>query len=386
MFSLFAGKEKEKLTLIFDIQSSVVRGALVQGLHKGTPSILHSCIIHVPFRSNSGSSYLIKRTMKAVSDVLEDAHGYISGLDKNIYSKKLDAIHFVLSSPWVTSQARVVSIQKGEEIEVSQKTIQQIVDEERVKAVSDASLLAVVEEKVFDVRLNGYSVSNWQDKSAKDIEVSYTSSYANKSVTEKFKSSCYNYISKSDIHFHSSLLLQYMGLQNIYENTSDYCIVYLHGELTDTVVVRHGFPVFFGSFPFGVQTLIRKIAKNAKVDIGTAESMLALLIGDHTDVANFEATKTIIEDVTNGWRDELKKMLSKNVDTSSSNYDFIVSSRTHEDYFLLCVRQMYTKAHVQSLSSDMVQRKVPFSNKAEHIRLLALYAAALIDTQPIKQS
>jgi len=377
------GKEKEKLTLIFDIQSSVVRGALIQGMRSGTPNILHSCIIHVPYRPNSGSSYLIKRTLRAMSDVLDDAYRYIHKLDKKIFSKSLDEIHVVLSSPWITSQARIVSIEKDKEIKVYEENIQEIIDQQRKSIVDDTTSFTVIEEKVFDVRLNGYSITDWEEKTAKFLEISYTSSYANKNIVEKIQSICEHQVPKSRIHFHSSLLLQYLGMQNIYENTQNYVIVYLHGELTDTVVVKHGFPVFFGSYPFGVQTLIRKIAKNTKVDTGTAESMLSLLIGNHTDTANFESTKNIIEDITNGWKDDLKKMIDATISKDGAGYDMIVSSRTHEDYFLQCVRGTYERARVQSLSSSMISAKVPFSSEAEHIRLLALYASALSDIKTI---
>lgn len=383
MFSLFNRKEKEKLTLIFDIQSSVVRGALVSGMRGRRPSIIHSCIIHVPFRTSAGSSYLIKRTMKAVSDVLEDTHRFMHSLDKKIHDRSLSEVHFVLSSPWITSQAQVVSINKKHEVKVDEDIVQQIIDTQREKMDSDENILAVIEEKVFDVRLNGYSVEDWKDKDAENIEVSYTSSYANKHVVDKFADECVRFISKSHINFHSTLLLQYMGISNIYEHTHNYCIIYLHGELTDIVVVKNGFPIFFGSFPFGVLTLIRKIAKNTKTDTGTAESMLSLLIGNHTDTANFESTKNIIDEITNGWKGELKKMLFSNIGELGIGYDIIVSSRTHEDYFLSCIRSIYQKARVQSLSSDLVQEKVSFSNKGEHIRLLALYASALTDIKPI---
>jgi len=379
------GNKKEKITLILDIQSSVVRGALVGGIEKGTPAILHSCIVYVPFRADSGSSYLIKRTLDAVSHVLQDSKMFIDSLDKNIYSRKIIDLHFVLSSPWITSIAKVVSITEDEERNVDEKLIQKIIKDERMKSEDSESLLTAIEEKVFDVRLNGYSIGEWQEKDAKNIEVSYTSSYANKNIIEKFRSHCSNYISKSKIQFHSSLLLQYMGLQNIYLSTQNYCIVYLHGELTDTVLVRQGFPVFFGSFPFGVQTLIRKISKNAKVDDGTAESMLSLLVSNNIDSVGFEANIDIINDVTKGWKDNLIKILASEVSDKESKYDFIVVSRTHEDYFISIVRQIFSKARVQSLSSDLVQSKVPFTNNSDHIRLLALYASAISSMTPIKE-
>lgn len=379
------GGNKEKITLILDIQSSVVRGALVRGIEKGTPSILHSCIIHVPYRANSGSSYLIKKTVSSVSEVFDDAFRYISTLDKKVFADKLDSVHFALSSPWITSIARVVSIEEDSEVNIDKKLIQKIINTEREKIATDANILSVIEEKVFDVRLNGYSISDWEDKDAKDIEISYTSSYASQNVIDKLRDCCHHRISKSRIYFHSSLLLQYLGLQNIYDNTQNYCIVYLHGELTDTVVVRRGFPVFFGSFPFGVQTLIRKLAKNAKVEEGTAESMLSILTNNHADMANFESNQKIINEVNSGWQDQLKKILSSEIDTEILESDFIVSSRTHEDFFISSVRQIFTKARVQSLSSDLVQSKVPFSNDSDHIRLLALYASALTSVKTIKE-
>lgn len=371
------GGTKKDLTLIFDIQSSVVRGALVEDIHSN-PSIIHSCIIYVPHRPTVGGSYLIKRTLKAVSDVMEDMGRFISYLDKGHYEKKIQDIHFVLSSPWITSQAHTIAVKKDKEDTVDEGFIKEVMEEERKKMFKNDSSLVVIEEKVFDIRLNGYSIEEWKDKKANVIEASYTSSYASRMVIDKFRDSVEHFVHKSHIYFHSSLLLQYIGLKNIYNNEHmNYCIVYLHGELTDTVVVKNGSPTFFGSFPFGVQTLIRKIARNTKTDVGTAESMLSLFLGNHVDQENFASNAEIIKDVTNGWKKELTAILASQPEVNSSEFDIIVSSRTHEDYFISSIRQIYTKSRVQSLSTELVQSKVPFLNNVDHIRLLALYSSAI---------
>ncbi len=372
----FGGTRKD-LTLVFDIQSSVVRGALVEDIST-SPSIIHSCIIYVPHRPTVGGSYLIKRTLKAISDVMEDMNKFIFYLDKKIYEKKIRDVHFVLSSPWISSQAHLIKVGREKVDTIDEGFIKDVLAEERKKMFSNDSSLITIEEKVFDIRLNGYSVAEWKDRRASSIEASYTSSYASNNIIEKFKESVSHFVHKSHIFFHSSLLLQYVGLKNIYKNEhANYCIVYLHGELTDTVVVKNGSPIFFGSFPFGVQTLVRKIARNTKTDVGTAESMLSLFVGDHVDEKNFESNANIIKEVTSGWKKSLTDILASQPEVNSSDFDIIVSSRTHEDFFISSIRQIYTRSRVQSLSSELVQSKVPFLNNSEHIRLLALYASAI---------
>src|SRR5579872_6693627 len=108
--SLFSSKNPEKLILILDVQSSIVRGSLVLTKDGALPNVIFTYNANIPWKPHTDSSYLIKVTLKAVAETLDACVRslHLAHASEHI-PKKLTAIHFALSSPWIVSQAKTLT-------------------------------------------------------------------------------------------------------------------------------------------------------------------------------------------------------------------------------------------------------------------------------------
>ena len=207
---LFSGSQNE-LMLVIDVQSSIVRGSLVHVRAAAVPAILYSHDVMIPFKQGGGSTYLIQMALRAVEEIVQASRARIqSESNPDEIPKHISSVHYVLSSPWVVSQAKTLSMVFKEETMISRAYVSGMIWEERAKMTANAADdIRVIEEKVFDVRLNGYSVASWESRHTKELGISFVVSIAGGRMIDKFIESVSGLVRHTDhVFFHSSLFLQ----------------------------------------------------------------------------------------------------------------------------------------------------------------------------------
>lgn len=375
----FSGKPHEELILILEVQSAMARGSLAY-IRKGqSPHVVFTYLKNVPYKPGAGSAYLVKMTLRAlteiVSTLLEHHHAMAS---HGSLPKSISAVHYILSSPWMISQAKTVSVDFPKPTEITEEKVMEIIAAERAKlSVGPATQTEVVEEKIFDVSLNGYSVPSWQDKEARQLQVSFVVSVAGSNLTRRFRDVCAHAVRPAQVHFHSSLLLQNVGIQLLLPSHSSYVLVHIHGELTDVVVVEHHSCVFFGSYPEGVRTVIRKIARATKTDFEAADSLLTLHVGGSLDPAHQKSVGPIITEIARGWTSEFAKLFKVASFVRTLPSEAFIASRLHENLFIQSFKTAHPESRVQPLGIAELLQHVTFDRTAERFRIVGLYALAI---------
>ncbi len=380
----FSKKPAERLDLILDIQSSVVRGALMRVQAGAIPHIVWTKSIDVAYRAQGGSAYLIKMATRAVEDIAGAAHAYVKLThSKDALPRRISSIHCALSSPWIVSRARTVSQEFSKQTVINRARVAEIIKAERKELASgDEKGLSSIEEKIFEVRLNGYSVAEWEGAAAKSLEASFAVSLAGTRMIERFKEALRRANAREEAHFHSSLLLQYTGIGLAEPNNGPYVLVHVHGELTDLVVADSHSCVLFGSHPLGIRSAVRKIAHALKLTDGTADSLLSLHENGKLDTAHNQPAAKVLADVARGWRSECAKLLSL-VPSGRLPSSAIVLARTHEDFFSAALKEEPTSLHPRNLSADEFEKLVAFDPSAERLRTTALYAIAVTNLETL---
>ena len=378
MFS-FSKKSGGKLNLILDIKSSVVRGTLVLIRPDELPFVAWVSVLEIPYKNGSDSTYLLNETVKAIKKIAEEAHVY---LRKNSSSgnspKKISIIHMVLSSPWIISQARTIDQKFDNDIKISKNHIHDIVRNERAKLTENSSDLTGIEEKIFDVKLNGYSIPSWQGNTAKNLSVSFAISLASKKITQGFINACKEAgLHGSRIDFHSSLLLQHVGLSHILSIQDPYVLIHVHGELTDVVSATSQFCVLFGSYPIGIRAIVREIMNNINVSESAADSSLNLYETKQLDQLHGVSDIKVISDAVQSWKQGCENILTL-VPSEYQPLRAIISSRFHEKLFEDILSKMNTKIKVESLPIDKILSLVNFEQLVtERLRTTISYIIAL---------
>jgi hypothetical protein len=373
---------KDTLVLILDIQSSTVSGALVMPTTDGAQKIIFSHSVNIIGESKSDNARLIKSTLKAVRENTQAVNSYLHGQNFALkfpqVSKKISEVHYVLASPWIVSEAKVLSLKFEKDNEISKKYICDLIEKDRAAITSEISEpFRVIEQKIFDVRLNGYSVTVWENKKARALDVSFTISVAGTKMIQYFTDECTNMVSPHKIQFHSSLLLQYIGIENVLKHGPDYCLAHIHGDLTDVFIVKQNSCVFFGSFRFGIRTLINKIAKITNNHREAVDSLLTLYAGGKLDEAHNAKNIEVIDNMIGEWKNEFNKLLTESKIDFDHSLPIILNTISHEDCFVKVLKKLDPSVDITLLSTSDLLAHVIFGEQTQKGKLAALYAIAI---------
>jgi len=377
----FSSQKKPHLVLLLDIQSSVVRGALVYFKPSATPEFIYTHTAPITFKADVSSSHLVQVTLEAVNQtidvILRELSLRNSSLVPGTLPHTIGAVHYILSSPWIISQAKTLEISFPKEIKLTKHSLQPAITEERNKITgNEADQLSVIEEKVFDIRVSGYSVPNWEGRKAKQVDISFVVSVAGSRVIERLREAVRR-VTNTHIEFHSSLLLQTIGIQKVLPHHSSYSLIHVHGELTDVVIIHKHSCIFFGSFPLGVYGLIRKLSKATKTDIHTAQSLLTLYMDGHLDPSHAASTQKIINEVSHLWMSELEKLLVQAGLSTPLPPETIISARSHDDYFMHILKKAKPASRPALLTFEDIQHHIHFARHTERLRILGLCALGI---------
>lgn len=380
MFS--SHKAKSEIDLILDVESCIVRGSLVIFDKVDIPKIIFSFTSDVICTSGASDSVLIKATLQSIREVLKATIHFLRTKDNfrqyPDIKRKIRIVHYVLSSPWIVSEAKVLSKTFDRPTEISSKYIADLIYSEQKKLSANSTApLKVIEQKIFEVKLNGYPVTDWEKRKAENIEVSFNVSMAGSAMIDYFVDSCKHFLRGHKVAFHSSLLLQYIGIENVLDPGQNYCLIHVHGDETDISIIKQKSCIFFGSNSFGVRSLIDSISKKIGSGKQTADSMIILYTGNKLDNIHSKSSIEIIEKSAKEWFDNVNLLVEKQGLTLKYPISIIVTAWAHDDFFCKIIKKFDPDLSVYALSIEDLTDKVYFSNSVERRRLVALHSIAI---------
>lgn len=377
---MFLSKQKDKVNLLINIQSSLVRVALVRITTGALPQIFYIHDEDIPFRVNPNTSYLIKVTLKAVKEavnaVSEELH--VKCRNDVTLDKKISEIHFILAAPWIISHTKTINQKFEKKTTIDKGLIKDILNKQREEYISAKDdKLQIVEEKIFDIALNGYTVVDWEGKSAETLRITFTNSVAGSGMIERFKTICTNTLRFHSIDFHSSLLLEYIGIQSVFPHKEDFVLIHAHGELTDIVVIEKKTCMLFCTLPRGSDSVVRSLSHSLGVKEQVADSMLTMYLDEDIEGSKEKKAAKAIDDLTNQWIGDLVKLLKQSNFDSRLPQSVIITARAHEDFFVNSFKREYPMSVIEPFDVDMMRAKVIYSPKVPNLRHLGLYVIAL---------
>jgi len=292
---------KEQSYLLFDIGSGSVGGGVVV-ISGGKPKIVYTNREQFLFEKEINHKKLFANMLRALEKSVNDIQK--NGLSHLTFTafgnRNVKDIFCVMSVPWCLSRTKILKIKKEEPLMVTPNLLEQIAEDEEVELDKDAptigdglyegkAKLCAVEKKLIKVLLNGYESSLPVYKKVSNLELSLFLSV----TTEEIKEAVERTIAKvfghhRQIEFNSFTLTSYIVLRDSFPNKQDFVFMDISGEMTELVFVRHQVILEIASFPFGRNTLIRRLAQVLKIEPALAESSLALRLSGKTE----EALKT----------------------------------------------------------------------------------------------
>lgn len=326
MFSLFSHKTKGKRNIIFDVQSGLVRVALVEFFDDREPVILHTITKAMADTVNSISGdRMMQKILKVTREMAEQ-------IAKETKHHHVNSVQYALSSPWIVTELKTIKVKYEKKVEVNKKLIEKIIKEDAEKSKSGEGLVPI-EQNIFEIRLNGYVVNLYEGRSVYSIDISLSTSYSIKIFIDELHRAVERSIRAPSHVCHSALLLQYRGLSAVIGSKQEYIYIHIHSEITDVIIVKDGLCKHISSYPFGVTTLVRKMSHATREDMDHNNSLLALYEkGELSETEKVRANR-IIEPLLNAWSILCVKSFSDTFDPLHIPRTVYISAHSHFDIF-----------------------------------------------------
>ena len=317
-------------SLIIEIQSGIVKGSLIfKKKDSENPQITFTTIKIIQRKEHTEGAYLIKLMLKAVAEVAEEI---------SHKTNHLKSIHYVFSSPWVVSHLKTVKVDFEKDTEITEKTVNEIIDKDYKDLISNSTDLVCIDRKVYEIKLNGYVVTNYKKRKAKNLQMSFAYTVGSTATLKKVHAVFSHFISaKIEIDQPASLLL------SLAMHSSDYILLDIHGELTDVVIVKMGLPFYTYSFDYGISTLSRKLQSTMKNSANTVDSMLSLLYASKLEENEEKRLSKIIEPIISGWYAGFRKSLES------------LNDRFHIDFHMPRTLYLFANEHSEVFRKALVE-------------------------------
>lgn len=379
----FSKKVEQQLILILDVESTLVGGSLVVVSPDSLPRIIFSHTANITFDPGMDNNKLIKATLASINEVIQTANASLHARKRaeNLLPipKKITSVHYVLSSPWIISEAKVMKLGFEKEKTITRKFISDLVNDDRSKITSTKKeeSLEVIEQKIFDVRLNGYSVADWEDKTTRSLEVAFTVSVAGSKMIELFIDAVKPLVYQSKVHFHSSLLLQYITIEKVLSFGPNYCLVHAHGDYTDIFIVHEKSCVYFGSYPVGIRTILAMLAAKTNNHEQALDSLISLYMNDKLDDVNYKKICEAIGGVVVDWVGGLKALLDQSKVEMKPSTSMVLNSLFYESCLLRVLQETSPQAMISTLPIEGLLPHVAVEDFVEKNRLQILQSIAI---------
>lgn len=270
--NLFSSGANGKKFLMLDIASDSVGVGVVAVFENVKPTLLFTARAPISLAPRLEPRHFFSATLHALSDLCARA----STLHRTEIANA-QTVHIFLNAPWVVSKTRSVRVDFPELIILTPDTLAAVIHEAE-KGMSDnfraahreiAEAVRVVEKKITEFRVNGYSVTSALGKEARTLELSLLESFAPENAVTRF-GNILDALSHAPREWHGTSAAVSGALSVSTHTEEDALTVCAGGEATELCIERGGILQEVISVPFGIRTAAR-----AACDTGTFSSMVS---------------------------------------------------------------------------------------------------------------
>jgi len=317
----FTKKTNEELSIILEIGSGSIGGAIIKLSNKEQPEIYYSIRKQISLDNAISSENLNRQMIKVLNIVCENLQK--DGLKHLDFihdgSKKINNLHFVLSSPWIVSQTKTAFYKKELPFKVTDSLMKEIIQTqedvvdkiavEQFAQLNPNSIGIVFEKKIVQVKLNGYKITNPINKIAPTIDLAMVISVAPQSFLQTIEKEVSKYFNYSKPTYNSFTLASFSMLSDLYPEKEDYMFLDLSSEISEISLIRDGVLIGETSFPIGRNNFVRKIAAASNVSVEEAFSLLRSYHSNHLDQANIKLVEDSLDVSMQEWKSGLHQSL-----------------------------------------------------------------------------
>lgn len=315
-FSLFRRAARGEISLVFDVGSDTVGGALVEFASGVKPRVLYATREQITFQKNLEPGRFLELMHKTFEDAVLHIEKYgMLHVSRGGRRAAIANALCTLSSPWHASRVKTIRLKEEKPVTVTSRLIKTLLEKEAADAAGEFSKdkeasVALIERQVVECLLNGYPTGKPIGKRAGEVEISLFLSFAPQILIDRIGRTLEKHFGLSRVEFRSFLLTSFVVLRDLLEKngrSEPFLLFHVGGELTEISLIEKGVIVETVSFPLGHNFLIRNIA--AATNDAPAH-VAAGLLKLYAKSGGSGAAKAAVEQAERDWLALLKETFS----------------------------------------------------------------------------
>jgi len=230
-----------------------------------------------------------------------------------------------LSSPFFISQTRIINYEGEKPFTVSDNLIQSLIKAETDKVMMTANQIfpihesdkhEIIENRILQVKLNGYETKEPVGKTAKNMIISQFISVGPGSLMDKQEEIIKGEIANAKVSFHTFSLTAYQTFSRLIDKKyRNFILIDTGGEITDILVVADGLLAEHLSFSKGKNYLIREMAKRMGTVFAEASSALDVYQNGQASPVLKNRIEGSLNEIKKDWLVSFKEAISRITET-----------------------------------------------------------------------
>ena len=278
----------------------------------GTKEISSSTHSRLPLLESPDFKHIERHTKKAIRELSEELY-------KNYPAFKPGVVFVVVSSPWYSSETKVVKVSRKDPFVITKDLLEGVMADEVelfLKKIGKNSSAAAEEMEILDKEImrfvvNGYPIKNPLKKTTSELSFSIYLSAVKKNFLNNLQETLSHFFGSAEIKIVSEPFALYKILSEMVNSEEGFLVVDVGGEVTEVYLIRNGILEDVKNFSWGENLVVRRLASSMKVELGEALSFFKADNSGDLKEGMSEKIAPAVEGVCTEWQNFLSESLSE---------------------------------------------------------------------------
>lgn len=373
--------------VLIDISSGSVGVAIVESFRSNPlPKILYE--YRTPIRTSAKTATDILSNTRKIREALLTSLLTISdegrmALKEARESARIDTIFLTCSAPWAYTVARQAHYTAEHSFKITKSLIESLIKDAEhdiiahIQSKGDGhdSNFEIVENATIDITVNDYMVDQPLGLKGSSLALTHIAGLLPKEILETIYDVQDKIFPDTNVRAHTSMLVTYCILRDIFPRVHDACIIDVTGETTEVGIIEHNLLLDNVYVQEGIHSILRALnTKNMQPLVDMEREMQLIMKGEEKESAELlqciEAYKTSVKKIFDSIHET--HALPKQV--------FVIAPKPYEQFFKKIFDSVYVSASSKECSVDCVDtERIPIeyeqtnTNSDTHLAISASF-------------
>jgi len=265
----FLKKNRQSYSLVFNIGSGSVSGGVVRFTEAPGENVTFYAKENITFQEEIDISKHL--------DLMKSALTTLASKIQKGGPKKIDRVFYIFSSPWSVSQTKVIKIKENKAFKITESYLNNIIEEQEKNFQTEiAKTGKIIEKKIIQVKINGYLVNDFYNKTTKELELSVFFTVVPENILNTVEDAVSKTFIPGEVWCHSLILATQSVINDLFPQKEDFISMEVSEEITDISIVKNNVMISSASIPLGRNDFMRALSKELNVTEEIADSQIKM--------------------------------------------------------------------------------------------------------------